>query len=51
MGQFTPVGNLIKERLKPLEYKIVLGYAEKLGLTDGYFQDLESADETFIPKF
>ncbi len=51
MGQFTPIGNFIKERLKPLEYKIVLGYAEKLGLTNGFFQDLESADETFIPQF
>ncbi len=51
MGQFTPLGKYFKQRLKPIEYKIVLSYAEKLGLNDGYFQELESASETFIPKF
>lgn len=51
MGQFVPMGKIIKERLKPLEYKIILSYAEKLGLTNGYFQDLDSACDKFIPEF
>ena len=51
MGQFTPMGKIIRDRLKPLEYKIVLSYAEKLGLTEGYFQDLDSSSDKFIPNF
>ena len=51
MGQFTPLGKYFKERLKPLEYKIVLSHASKLGLENGYFQELESASQTFIPNF
>ena len=51
MGQFTPMGKIIRDRLKPLEYKIVLSYAEKLGLTEGYFQDLDSSSDKSIPNF
>ncbi len=51
MGQFTPVGQLIKEKLKPLEYKLVLSYAQKLGLNNGYFQELSSASEKYVPHF
>lgn len=51
MGQFTPMGKALQERLKPLEYKLVLAHAEKVGLTEGYFQELGSADEKFIPQF
>ena len=50
MGQFTPTRGMIKRKLYPLEYKTVLAYAEKLKL-EGYFQDLTSADENFIPEF
>lgn len=51
MSQFTPIEQSpIKRRLKPLEAKIVLSKAEKLGL-QGYFQDIESSDAQFIPKF
>ncbi len=51
MGQFTPMGGKLQSRLKPLEYKIVLAHAEKLGLTNGYFQELGSANECFVPDF
>ncbi len=51
MGQFTPLGKYFSRKLKPLEYKVVLNYALKLGLENGYFQELESASNSFIPKF
>ena len=52
MSQFTPTGRGDFERkIYPLEYKLVLYYAEKIGLTDGYFQDFDSADDCFIPEF
>ncbi len=51
MGQFTPIRGRIKEKLKPIEYKLVLSHAEKIGLTEGYFQELASAEESFIPEF
>lgn len=51
MGQFTPLGKYFSTRLKPIEYKIILSYAEKLGLENGYFQELESASQSFIPNF
>lgn len=51
MSQFIPLGGQIDRRLYPLEYKSLLSYASKLGLNDGYIQDFESADESFIPDF
>ena len=50
MGQFTPTQGELKRKLYPLEYKSVLSYAEKVDL-QGYFQELSSAEENFIPKF
>lgn len=52
MSQFTPIGKGEFDRpISPLELKAVLAHAEKLGLTNGYFQDLESANTCFIPNF
>ncbi len=51
MGQFTPLRGRLNKRLKPLEYKLVLSKAESLGLSKGYFQELDSASEKFIPQF
>lgn len=52
MSQFTPTKESpIKERLKPLEFKILLSHAKKIGLNKGYFQDLSSSSTEFIPKF
>lgn len=50
MGQFTPTRGQLNRKLYPLEYKFVLSYAEKLNL-NGYFQELTSANENFIPEF
>ena len=52
MSQFTPTANsTIARGVLPLEYKIVLNYAEKLGLREGYFQDATSSSSAFIPEF
>lgn len=52
MCQFTPTKfSSIKRTLYPLEYKLVLKYAQKLGLTEGYMQDMSSSSEAFIPDF
>lgn len=56
MSQYTPYGEAIKDsllgrKLKPLEYKIVVNYAQKLGFENGYIQDYKSANECFIPEF
>lgn len=51
MSQFTPTKGDIKRKLFPLEYKIVLSHADKLGLKNGYIQEFESASDDFIPEF
>ena len=51
MGQFTPINNSISRMLSPLENKAVLTHAQKIGLNNGYFQDLTSAKKDYIPKF
>jgi len=52
MSQFLPNGKGEKNRkLYPLEYKIVVNYFQKIGLKNGYFQELQSADENFVPNF
>ena len=50
MGQFIPTRGMIERKLYPLEYKTVLAHAERLNI-QGYFQELASADENFIPEF
>lgn len=52
MSQFLPNGKGEKNRkLYPLEYKIVANHFQKIGLKNGYFQDLQSANENFVPNF
>lgn len=56
MGQYTPYFNAskfpeINRKLKPVEYKLVINYFNKLGLKNGFMQSLDSADENFIPPF
>ncbi len=52
MSQFIPLYNSpIKRKLYPLEYKIVLNHALKIGLNKGFIQDYSSADENFVPDF
>ena len=54
MGQFVPMYKAkeyddINRKLKPIEYKRVSSYMLKLGLTDGYMQELSSASEEYTP--
>ena len=56
MRQYTPNGNLenypeINRRLTTFEYKSVVSEAVKLGFTNGYMQEAESADRGFTPDF
>ncbi len=55
MGQFTPNGcekyPELTRRLTPEEYKRAQDYTYLCGISDGYFQDLESADSSFTPPF
>lgn len=54
MGQYTPMYLApdypeINRKLKPIEYKRVASIMVKLGLTDGYLQELSSAEESYTP--
>ena len=56
MGQYTPMYKAneysdISRKLKPIEYKRVSNMMLKLGLTDGYMQELSSADESYTPTW
>ncbi|MGN0961116.1 MAG: radical SAM protein [Christensenellales bacterium] len=54
MGQYTPMYRAnefsdINRKLKPIEYKIVYKAMLDLGLTNGYTQELDSANESYTP--
>lgn len=52
MSQFVPNGSGAKRRrITPLEYKIVISAFNKLGLKNGFIQDLDSSNEAYIPNF
>ncbi len=52
MAQYTPNGKGSKERkITPLEYKVVLNAFQKIGLKNGYMQEMEASSEAFIPNF
>ncbi len=51
MSQFTPCKGSLQRKLTPLEIKTVLSFAERIGLSQGYYQDEASANDAFIPKF
>lgn len=56
MSQYNPVHNAhlypeINRTLTPLEYKRVVSYALKLGMTNCYTQDLSSANTCDTPRF
>ena len=56
MGQYTPYHNSeqypeINRKLKPIEYKMVINHFLKIGLKNGFSQDLDSASEEYIPPF
>ena len=41
----------INRKLKPIEYKRVVKYMQRVGLINGYIQDMDSATTNEIPKF
>ena len=56
MAQYTPAGRAsnfpeIDRRLTRREYDRVVEHLFKLGLDDGYVQELSSADERYVPAF
>jgi len=56
MSQYVPMGNAanypeINRVLKPLEYKRVVAALERMGATNVFIQDCESATTTYIPPF
>lgn len=54
MAQYTPqpgAEGLLARRVTKAEYRAALAYAENLGITDGYFQDTESAQSRYTPDF
>ena len=54
LGQYTPVGDLahpLNRKITVGEYRRVVEYAQKLGVTCAYIQSLSVADESFIPNF
>ena len=56
MNQFTPVGDLgdypeINRKLDPDEYRRVVEFAERIGVTNGFVQEGDTAAESFIPAF
>lgn len=56
MRQFTPYKlsekhKELNRKITDAEYMSVVGYAEKLGIENGFVQEKESAEESFIPPF
>ena len=56
MAQYTPAGRArdypeIDRRLKKREYERVVNHLIRLGLDEGYVQELSSADERYVPAF
>ncbi len=56
MAQYTPAGRAreypeIYRRLKKREYERVVNHLIRLGLDEGYVQELSSADERYVPAF
>ncbi len=56
MSQYVPYGKAfefenLSRKLLPLEYKIAVSHAEKLGFTNAFTQDLQSASKEYIPDF
>ena len=56
MSQYTPCHNAkkfenLKRKVRPIEQKAIISFAEKLGFENLFYQDLDSASENFIPDF
>ena len=56
MNQYTPVeavaeDKLLCRRVTKREYGRLLDYASEIGVTQGFYQEGETAKESFIPAF
>lgn len=56
MSQYTPCGDLsrfpeLQRRLSQEEYDACFSYLAQTGIEDGFFQELSSAEEEYIPPF
>ncbi len=56
MNQYTPLPSMDKmpefnRRVTPEEYRRVLDFADRLGITRGFIQEEGTADASFIPAF
>lgn len=54
MSQYTPTAGMkrpLDRKVTRAEYRELLSYAESIGLKNGFYQDIDSADESFIPAF
>jgi putative pyruvate formate lyase activating enzyme len=56
MSQYTPIGAfpsdpLLERRVTPEEYARVVRFAEQIGITCGFVQEGDVAEESFIPAF
>lgn len=54
LGQYTPIGDLpspINRRVTHAEYGELVDYAARLGLKNGFTQELSSAQTEYVPDF
>lgn len=56
MSQYTPCGDLerypeLRRRLTQAEYDAAIAHLEASGIEDGFYQELSSAKEEYIPEF
>lgn len=56
MSQYTPLEHVaqfpeLNRKITEEEYKRVLDFADKIGIENGYIQEGDTADESFIPPF
>jgi hypothetical protein len=54
MSQYTPMKDMkppLDRRITHAEYREVVEYAEKIGITNAFTQEWGTADESFIPSF
>ena len=56
MNQYTPLPHVadipfLNRKVSAEEYERVLYFAEKIGIERGFYQEGETADESFIPSF
>ena len=56
MSQFTPyylskTHNILSRKLKTNEYEKIVNLVYSMGFNNGFLQELESADECYVPDF